>query len=83
MTDSVETLVLREAPFQQPLIMQMVVRRGLLEIRWGVGPLMAQVAHVTSAVLHETRERTETQAYLENPRICGRYVVEVHPGLLD
>ncbi|TBU53168.1 hypothetical protein BD310DRAFT_888247 [Dichomitus squalens] len=83
MTDSVETLVLREAPFQQPLIMQMVVRRGLLEIRWGVGPLMAQVAHVTSAVLHETRERTETQAYLENPRICGRLSCKCWEGRWD
>ncbi|KAI0090721.1 peptidyl-tRNA hydrolase II, partial [Irpex rosettiformis] len=33
---------------------------------WGVGPLMAQVAHATAAVLHETREREETVAYLED-----------------
>ena len=55
---------------------------------WGVGPLMAQVAHATSAVgdltentprpmsltwlltctqvLHETRDRPETQAYLDD-----------------
>ncbi|KAI0764387.1 peptidyl-tRNA hydrolase II [Trametes elegans] len=50
---------------QQPLVMQIVVRRDLLDAEgWGVGPLMAQVAHATSAVLHETRERPETQAYL-------------------
>ncbi|KAH9942186.1 peptidyl-tRNA hydrolase II [Epithele typhae] len=47
--------------------MQIVVRRDLLTTEgWGVGPLMAQVAHATSAVLHETRERPETQAYLDD-----------------
>ncbi|KAI0669670.1 peptidyl-tRNA hydrolase II [Trametes maxima] len=52
---------------QQPLVMQIVVRRDLLDAEgWGVGPLMAQVAHATSAVLHETRGRSETQAYLDD-----------------
>jgi hypothetical protein len=27
---------------------------------------MAQVAHATSAVLHETRERAETMSYLDD-----------------
>jgi hypothetical protein len=64
---------------EQPLIMQIVARKDLLEVRrlscsaivpqyrgqtWGIGPLMAQVAHATAAVLHETRTRTETAAYL-------------------
>ncbi|KAI0333011.1 peptidyl-tRNA hydrolase II [Cubamyces sp. BRFM 1775] len=50
---------------QQPLVMQIIVRRDLLNAEgWGVGPLMAQVAHATSAVLHETRDRPDTQAYL-------------------
>ncbi|TBU21259.1 hypothetical protein BD311DRAFT_616023, partial [Dichomitus squalens] len=66
----VETLVPREASSQQPLIIQIVVRLDLLEVGWGVEPLMAQVAHATGTspwyVLHETRERTETQAYLDN-----------------
>lgn len=49
----------------QPLVMQIVVRRDLLDAEgWGVGPLMAQVAHATAAVLHETRERADTQTYL-------------------
>ncbi|KAI0368976.1 peptidyl-tRNA hydrolase II [Pilatotrama ljubarskyi] len=52
---------------QQALVMQIIVRRDLLDAEgWGVGPLMAQVAHATSAVLHETRERAETQAYLDD-----------------
>jgi len=55
------------APKPIPLVMQIVVRRDLLEQDgWGVGPLMAQVAHATSAVLHETRERTETKEYLND-----------------
>ena len=55
-------------PKPVPLVMQIVVRRDLLVVRfrqdpdtplltnatqqdgWGVGPLMAQVAHATSAV---------------------------------
>ena len=55
-------------PKPVPLVMQIVVRRDLLAVRfrrgpdrpllmtvaqqdgWGVGPLMAQVAHATSAV---------------------------------
>lgn len=38
-------------PKPVPLVMQIVVRRDLLaQEGWGVGPLMAQVAHATSAV---------------------------------
>ncbi|TBU38572.1 hypothetical protein BD309DRAFT_930467 [Dichomitus squalens] len=78
MTDSVETLVPREASSQQPLIIQIVVRPDLLEVGWGVEPLMAQVAHATGTspwyVLHETRERTETQAYLDNLKNMGKVV---------
>ncbi|KAH9919394.1 uncharacterized protein B0H18DRAFT_1027893 [Fomitopsis serialis] len=33
---------------------------------WGVGPLMAQTAHATAAVLHETRDLPETRAYLDD-----------------
>ncbi|KAI0790591.1 peptidyl-tRNA hydrolase II [Abortiporus biennis] len=47
--------------------MQIVVRRDLLDAEgWGTGPLMAQVAHATAAILHETRELTDTQLYLED-----------------
>ncbi|KAH9944750.1 peptidyl-tRNA hydrolase II [Amylocystis lapponica] len=56
-----------EMPGPQPLIMQIVVRRDLLDTEgWGVGPLMAQAAHASTAVIHETRERAETMAYLED-----------------
>ncbi|KAI0359613.1 peptidyl-tRNA hydrolase II [Trametes cingulata] len=61
----------------QALLMQIVVRRDLLEAEgWGVGPLMAQVAHATSAVLHETRERPETQAYLEDLKNMRKVVLQ-------
>lgn len=54
-------------PKPVPLVMQIVVRRDLLaQEGWGVGPLMAQVAHATSAVLHETREQVETKEYLDD-----------------
>ncbi|KAI0645223.1 peptidyl-tRNA hydrolase II [Trametes meyenii] len=62
---------------QQPLVMQIVVRRDLLDAEgWGVGPLMAQVAHATSAVLHETRERSETQAYLHDLKNMRKVVLQ-------
>ncbi|RPD57740.1 peptidyl-tRNA hydrolase II [Lentinus tigrinus ALCF2SS1-7] len=62
---------------QQPLVMQIVVRRDLLDAEgWGVGPLMAQVAHATSAVLHETRERPETQAYMDDLKNMRKVVMQ-------
>ncbi|KZV63637.1 hypothetical protein PENSPDRAFT_657152 [Peniophora sp. CONT] len=62
----------------QPLIMQIVVRRDLLETaNWGVGPLMAQVSHATAAVLHETRERIETIEYLSDLRNMHTVVLQV------
>ncbi|KAL7277798.1 peptidyl-tRNA hydrolase II [Trametes coccinea BRFM310] len=62
---------------QQPLVMQIVVRRDLLDAEgWGVGPLMAQAAHATAAVLHETRERPETQAYLDDLKNMRKVVLQ-------
>ncbi|KAH7883278.1 peptidyl-tRNA hydrolase II [Phlebopus sp. FC_14] len=56
-------------PTVEPLVMQIVVRRDLFDKeRWGVGPLMAQAAHAATAVLHETRERSETIEYLADLR---------------
>lgn len=61
----------------QPLYMQLVVRRDLLDAEgWGVGPLMAQVAHATAAVLHETRELPETQAYLVDLKSMHKVVLQ-------
>ncbi|KAI0628967.1 peptidyl-tRNA hydrolase II [Trametes polyzona] len=61
----------------QPFIMQIVVRRDLLEAEgWGVGPLMAQVAHATSAVLHETRDLPETKAYLDDLKNMRKVVLQ-------
>ncbi|KAI0767060.1 peptidyl-tRNA hydrolase II [Fomes fomentarius] len=63
--DALSAEALQPPPPQ--LVMQIVVRRDLLDAEaWGIGPLMAQVAHATSAVLHETRDRPETQAYLDD-----------------
>ncbi|KDQ52801.1 hypothetical protein JAAARDRAFT_39788 [Jaapia argillacea MUCL 33604] len=55
------------SPATQSLIMQLVVRRDLLDAAgWGMGPLMAQTAHAATAVLHETRHAQQTIAYFED-----------------
>ncbi|EPQ55174.1 peptidyl-tRNA hydrolase II [Gloeophyllum trabeum ATCC 11539] len=60
-----------------PQVMQIVVRRDLLDAEgWGFGPLMAQVAHATAAVLHETRDRPETVEYLENLKEMRKAVLQ-------
>ncbi|KAI0079253.1 peptidyl-tRNA hydrolase II [Panus rudis PR-1116 ss-1] len=62
---------------ESPLVMQIVVRRDLLDSEgWGVGPLMAQVAHATAAVLHETRASPETAAYLGNLKNMRKAVLQ-------
>ncbi|KAI8973959.1 peptidyl-tRNA hydrolase II [Trametes punicea] len=77
MAETTENVPTTSSPQQQPLVMQIVVRRDLLDAEgWGVGPLMAQVAHATSAVLHETRERPETQAYLEDLKNMRKVVLQ-------
>ncbi|KAI0050824.1 peptidyl-tRNA hydrolase II [Auriscalpium vulgare] len=59
------------------LVMQLVVRRDLLDAEgWGMGPLMAQTAHATAAVLHETRERTETIEYMEDLHNMRKVVMQ-------
>ncbi|THH33062.1 hypothetical protein EUX98_g1134 [Antrodiella citrinella] len=69
-TEAPTTVVDAAAPEEKPpppLVMQIVVRRDLLDTEgWGVGPLMAQVSHATAAVLHETREQQDTQLYLSD-----------------
>ncbi|PCH35567.1 peptidyl-tRNA hydrolase II [Wolfiporia cocos MD-104 SS10] len=61
----------------QPLVMQIVVRRDLLDAEgWGVGPLMAQVAHATAAVLHETASLPDTQAYLADLKNMRKAVLQ-------
>ncbi|KAH9834060.1 peptidyl-tRNA hydrolase II [Rhodofomes roseus] len=65
-------------PEPQPLVMQIVVRRDLLDIAgWGVGPLMAQTAHATAAVLYETRDLPETKAYLDDLKNMRKAVLQV------
>jgi len=61
-----------------PLVMQIVVRRDLLDTEgWGVGPLMTQVAHATAAILHETRELPDTQLYLGDLLNMRKAVLQV------
>ncbi|KIY50166.1 peptidyl-tRNA hydrolase II [Fistulina hepatica ATCC 64428] len=60
---------------KQSLVMQLVVRRDLLS-QWGLGPLMAQTAHATAAVLYETREQANTIAYLNDLRNMRKVVLE-------
>ncbi|EPS92999.1 hypothetical protein FOMPIDRAFT_1033860 [Fomitopsis schrenkii] len=76
------------APDSPPLVMQLVVRRDLLDTEgWGVGPLMAQTAHATAAVLHETRELPETKAYLDDlknmRKVADRKGIEKLAALLS
>ncbi|KII95616.1 hypothetical protein PLICRDRAFT_34536 [Plicaturopsis crispa FD-325 SS-3] len=62
---------------QGHLVMQIVVRRDLLDAQgWGVGPLMAQVAHAATAVLHETGDRPETIAYLADLKEMHKVVLQ-------
>ncbi|EIN06795.1 peptidyl-tRNA hydrolase II [Punctularia strigosozonata HHB-11173 SS5] len=64
-------------PVPEPLIMQIIVRRDLLDKEgWGLGPLMAQTAHATAAVLHETRENPNTQAYLADLKGMRKIVMQ-------
>ncbi|KIP11335.1 hypothetical protein PHLGIDRAFT_18056 [Phlebiopsis gigantea 11061_1 CR5-6] len=57
--------------------MQIVVRRDLLEAEgWGVGPLMAQVAHATAAVLHETKDAADTLAYMDDLKNMRKAVLQ-------
>ncbi|KAI0691900.1 peptidyl-tRNA hydrolase II domain-containing protein [Cytidiella melzeri] len=81
MTDATAANVEAQQPSSStalpPLTMQIVVRRDLLEADgWGLGPLMAQVAHATAAVLHETRGRAETVAYLEDLQNMRKAVLQ-------
>ncbi|KZT72296.1 peptidyl-tRNA hydrolase II [Daedalea quercina L-15889] len=68
----------KTSPEVQPVIMQIVVRRDLLDTPgWGVGPLMAQVAHATAAVLHETHDLPETKAYLDDLKNMRKAVLQI------
>ncbi|KAH7928701.1 peptidyl-tRNA hydrolase II [Leucogyrophana mollusca] len=62
---------------QDPLVMQIIVRRDLLDQDgWGVGPLMTQAAHAATAVLHETRDRRETIDYLADLKNMRKVVLQ-------
>ncbi|KIJ31273.1 hypothetical protein M422DRAFT_36286 [Sphaerobolus stellatus SS14] len=63
---------------ERPLTVQIVVRRDLLEAEgWGVGPLLAQSAHATAAVLHTTRELEDTKAYVDDIKNMHKVVLQV------
>ncbi|SHO75681.1 Hypothetical protein MSYG_0013 [Malassezia sympodialis ATCC 42132] len=47
-----------------PLVMQLIVDRDLIKSGWTMGPMMAQAAHATAAVLVQSMGRPDTQAYV-------------------
>ncbi|WVR09724.1 hypothetical protein IAU60_006800 [Kwoniella sp. DSM 27419] len=55
-----------EPPKPTGLVMQIIVRRDLLtQHQWPVGPLLAQTAHASTAVLHKYRDHPDVNRYLE------------------
>jgi len=76
-TELSETSPDDQQPISPPLVMQIIVRKDLLEKEgWGVGPLMAQVAHATSAVLHESRELPDTRRYLDDLKNMRKVILQ-------
>ncbi|ETW74829.1 hypothetical protein HETIRDRAFT_332418 [Heterobasidion irregulare TC 32-1] len=77
-----ETAAQETSPQKQPLVMQLIVRRDLLDTEaWGVGPLMAQTAHAAVAVIHETKQRPETVDYLDDLKNMHKVVMQT-PSLV-
>ncbi|KAF8575223.1 peptidyl-tRNA hydrolase II [Ramaria rubella] len=64
-------------PDPQPLTMQIIVRRDLLDAEgWGIGPLLAQAAHAATAVLHSARDLEDTKEYLSDLKIMRKVVLQ-------
>ncbi|GFZ46914.1 hypothetical protein JCM24511_04135 [Saitozyma sp. JCM 24511] len=54
----------QDPPKPTGLVMQIILRRDLLtELKWPVGPLLAQSAHASTAVLHLHRDHPDVQRY--------------------
>lgn len=49
-----------------PLVMQLIVDRELIKSGWTMGPMMAQAAHASTAVLVETHHRQDTKDYISH-----------------
>ena len=57
--------VSRVGSMSQPLVMQLIVDRRLIqEDGWTIGPMMAQAAHATAAVLAQTAVAPDTMEFL-------------------
>ncbi|WWC88990.1 uncharacterized protein L201_003907 [Kwoniella dendrophila CBS 6074] len=55
-----------DMPKPTGLVMQIIVRRDLLNVHdWPIGPLLAQSAHASTAVLHKYRDHPDVKKYLE------------------
>ncbi|WWC69880.1 uncharacterized protein I206_103823 [Kwoniella pini CBS 10737] len=53
-------------PKSTGLVMQIIIRRDLLTVhKWPIGPLLAQSAHASTAVLHKYKDHPDVQKYLE------------------
>ncbi|WFD32988.1 hypothetical protein MSPP1_004045 [Malassezia sp. CBS 17886] len=64
--------------------MQLIVDKRLVQDDgWGIGPMMAQAAHATTAVLVQTSGRPDTQAYtaLENLVHMHKIVLQTPKGV--
>ncbi|WWC62225.1 uncharacterized protein I303_104820 [Kwoniella dejecticola CBS 10117] len=65
-TTVVEPEAGREPPRSTGLVMQIIIRRDLLTVhKWPIGPLLAQSAHASTAVLHKYRDHPDVRRYLE------------------
>lgn len=53
----------------QPLVMQLIVDRELIKSGWTMGPMMAQAAHATTAIIMLSRDRDDTQAYVSDANL--------------
>lgn len=73
----------RLASMSQPLVMQLIVdRRLIVDQGWPVGPMMAQGAHATAAVLAQTAAAPDTAEYLapENLQSMRKVVLQAPDG---
>ncbi|KAI8362193.1 putative peptidyl-tRNA hydrolase PTRHD1-like protein [Mortierella sp. GBAus27b] len=61
-----------------PLTMFIVVRKDLIKtLGWTAGSIIAQACHASTAVLHKTRDMTDTREYLADINSMHKVVLEV------
>lgn len=68
----------------QPLVMQLIVDKRLIQDEgWSMGPMMAQAAHATAAILARTAAAPDTMEYLalENLGAMRKIVLQTPDGV--